>query len=101
MFAGGAGLQYKIWLSAADTDTSTGLVGIVAALGTEDNSTIINTIADISAPVFNETDGYTSILSGFYICTFTGDYEFELESSGHSTLYWANSTSNAMEAACT
>ena len=101
MYAGGAGLQYQIWLGSGNVDTSTGLDGIIASLGTASNSTTINTIVDISEPVFTEVDDYTSILSGFFVCTFTSEYEIELESSASSTLYWANLTSNTMEVACT
>merc|ERR1712016_506971 len=74
-------------------DTSIGLDSILTSLGTEDNSTIINGIVDITEPVANETDGYVSVLSGFFVCTFTSDYVFELTSSGHSTMYLANFTS--------
>ena len=102
IYAGGAGLEYKIWMNTGDISTNDGLSNVITSLGVEDNSTFIDGIAYISEPVFNETenDTYTSILAGFFVCTFTSDYVVILKSSGHSTAY-INLNQTAMDPVAT
>jgi len=87
---GGRGLLYEIWTETEDAtidDTSASDYNSM----TMDGSTV-------EGPYFNETNGFTARLSGYFVAPYTGNISFYLLSSDAATLYLSSDSDPANKA---
>ena len=81
--AGTRGLLYEIW-----TETE-GDVADISALDSsaEDYQSMTLDGSTVSGPYFNETNGFTARLSGYFVAPYTGQISFYLLTSDQAKLY--------------
>merc|ERR1712013_679645 len=70
---GSRGLLYEMWTATEDATASDTSAADYHSM-TMDGS-------DLEGPYFNETNGFTAKLSGFFVAPYTGNISFYLESS--------------------
>jgi len=75
---GSRGLLYEVWTATEDPTASDTSAADYHSM-TMDGS-------DVEGPYFNETNGFTAKLSGFFVAPYTGNISFYLESSDAATL---------------
>ena len=84
---GSRGLLYEMWTATEDPTASDTSAADYHSM-TMDGS-------DVEGPYFNETNGFTAKLSGYFVAPYTGNISFYLESSDAATLSFSADSDSA------